>query len=365
MKILHINPSMNGGGIKAMMLALANEMVKTEDVTVCSIFEPNLNDAFYQNLSANVKVETCHKTKEGFSLKELIKVYRVVRRGHYDVVNMHGFMYYYILTVVLSVFTKTKFFYTVHSDAKMENTLWDSRLLWIKRALFKHKLVHPITISDASRESFTRLYHCESQLIYNGITPPDLTAIKEDITLPHRKTKDTTVFVHAGRISPPKNQLVLCKVFQRLIDEGNDVVLLIAGAMQDKKIYADIEPYFGERIVYLGERSDAPLIMAQCDAMCLPSIWEGLPITLLESLAVGCPPLCAPVGGIVNIVSDGENGMLSASSSVDDYYNTIKRFLALDTVERQQLQERCKASFAPYNIKTKSQEYLNYYRSML
>lgn len=365
MKILHINPAMNGGGIKALMLALANEMVKTEDVTVCSIYEPNTEDLFYKNLSDKVKVETCHKKNEGFSLKELVKIYRIVKRGHYDVVNMHGFMYYYILTVLLSLFSKTKFFYTVHSDAKMENTAWDNRLLWIKKAFFRHKIVRPITISDASQESFTELYGCDSQLIYNGIARPDLSAVKEDITQPYRKTQDTMVFVHAGRISPPKNQVVLCKVFRRLIEEGRDVVLLIVGAVQDQKIFAEMQPFFGERIVYMGERHDAPLIMAQCDAMCLPSIWEGLPITLLEALAVGCPPLCAPVGGIVNIVNDGDNGMLSASSSVEDYYQTVLRFLALNAAERQGMKERSLTSFAPYDIKNKAKEYLDYYRSQL
>ena len=49
MKILHIHPAMAGGGIEAMICGLANEMVKTHEVTVCSIFMPKPKDIFWLN----------------------------------------------------------------------------------------------------------------------------------------------------------------------------------------------------------------------------------------------------------------------------------------------------------------------------
>ena len=51
MKILHIHTSFTSGGIEAMICGLANEMVKTEDVSVCSIFKPKENDVFWNKLS--------------------------------------------------------------------------------------------------------------------------------------------------------------------------------------------------------------------------------------------------------------------------------------------------------------------------
>lgn len=56
--------------------------------------------------------------------------------------------------------------------------------------------------------------------------------------------KKTKFFIHAGRIDTPKNQLILCKVFKRLVDNGYDVVLLIAGSKQKQDIFKTIEPYF-------------------------------------------------------------------------------------------------------------------------
>lgn len=55
MKILQIHHSLAGGGIESMVCALANEMVKTEDVTVCSIFKPKPQDVFWNKLDPSIK----------------------------------------------------------------------------------------------------------------------------------------------------------------------------------------------------------------------------------------------------------------------------------------------------------------------
>ena len=75
MKILHIHPAMKGGGIESMICALANEMSKTENVTVCSLFQPQPDDVFWNKLSPNVHKKTLGKCKEGISFKEIFKIY--------------------------------------------------------------------------------------------------------------------------------------------------------------------------------------------------------------------------------------------------------------------------------------------------
>ena len=361
MNILHIHPAMHGGGIESMICGLANTMAERESVSVCSIFEPKASDVFWHKLSSKVKRVSLGKRKPGFSVVEVFKVLFFIGRGGYEVVNLHGFFYYYALTVLL-LHHRVKFFYTVHSDAVMENSSWDKRFFPFKKFCFKKGWVRPITISRASQESFERLYQCGSQLIYNGVARPSIDA--EDLVSAFRLTGKTKLFIHAGRIDTPKNQVVLCKVFKRLIDEGEEVVVLIAGSKQKQGIYEQMEPYFCDRIRYLGERSDIPQLMAQCDAMCLPSIWEGLPVTLLEALSVGCIPICSPVGGIPNVVEQGKNGLLSNSSSEEDYYQTMSAFLQLSDDELTALRARCKESFAEYDIEHTAASYLQVYQTV-
>ena len=91
MKILHIHPSLVGGGIEAMICGLANEMAKTEDVTVCSIFQPKENDVFWKKFSPHVKRVHLGKRKPGFSISEIFKIYSFIKNGKFNVVNLHVF----------------------------------------------------------------------------------------------------------------------------------------------------------------------------------------------------------------------------------------------------------------------------------
>ena len=358
MNILHIHTTMAAGGIGAMICGLANRMSQSEHVTVCTIFQPKERVVFWNKLSSCVKRETLGKITPGFSVNEVFKIFFLIWRGGFDVVNLHGFFYYYALTVLL-LHHRVKFFYTIHSDAQMENSFWDRRFLWYKRFCFKREWVRPITISKASQESFEQLYHCGSRLIYNGIERTMVEA--KNLVSGFRISDKTKLFIHAGRMDTPKNQVVLCRIFKRLIDEGEDVVLLIAGSNHRKDIYNQLVPFFCDRIRYLGERSDIPQLMAQCDAMCLPSIWEGLPITLLEALSVGCIPICSPVGGIPNVVEQGKNGLLSKSPSEEDYYQTMKAYLSLSKERIDAIRSNVKASFANYDIANTTEAYLKAY----
>lgn len=243
MKILHFHPSMAGGGIEAMICGLANEMYNQGfDVTVGTIFKPKAKDVFWNRLSKGVNKFSLGKVDEGFSLKELFLIYKEIKREKYDVVNVHGFMYYYLIPIVL-LHKKIKFFYTVHSDASLESAPWDRRILPIKRFLFKHRWVKPVTISKTSNDSFIRFYGCNGHQINNGVVKKELSKSANDVDQ-YRYTHNTKVFLHPGRITKAKNQIMLCKAFSELINNNYDVVLLIAGNNEDKCIFEKIRQLY-------------------------------------------------------------------------------------------------------------------------
>ena len=359
MNILQIHTKMASGGIEAFICALANELCKLHIVTVCTIFKPNVDDVFYKKMSTIIKKTTIGKLNYGFSIREIFRIYNLVRTGSYDVVHIHGCFQYYFLAVLL-LHRKTRFFYTIHSDARMENQKWDWRLFWLKRFMFKKKWIVPITISEHSQESFRKLYNCQSELVYNG-TPRYDVVMTGNVINTFRYTNFTQIFLHVGRITKAKNQIILCKVFDRLIKEGKDVVLVIAGSPEEKYIYDNIKFYFSDRIIYLGERSDIPELLANADAFCLPSIWEGMPIALLEALSVGCIPICAPVGGIVDVINSGDNGLLSVDSTEEEYYKTICTFMTMPNEKKSMMRNAALNSFNRYSMDTCSHDYMKIY----
>lgn len=352
---------MASGGIEAMICGLVNEMSKTNDVTLCTIYEVNENDVFERKLSPLVYRKTLGKKEPGFSLKEVFKIYAFIKEGEYDVVHIHGFFYYYILAVFL-LHDKVKFVYTIHSDASKENSTWDRRFLPLKLFAFKHKYIHPVTISQESKRSFKAFYGLNSTLIYNGI-PEYVASYNANTLKKYRKTDKTKLFFHPGRITEAKNQIVLVKAFDKIIRKGNDVILLIAGSKQDMQIWSNIESYLSDRIVYLGVRTDIRDLLAEADAFCLSSIWEGMPVTLLEALSVGCIPICSPVGGIPEIITDGVNGFMSNDSSEGSYYNVLCRFLQCKENELYKIKKECLESFGRYRIVEVAKSYISVYKS--
>jgi len=358
MRILHIHTTMRSGGVEAVICGLANEMCNIHDVTVCTIFEPSDNDVFYKKLNPAIGKLSLGKKNVGFSIKEIFKIYSLIRNGKYDVVNIHGCFQYYFLAILL-LYKRTKFFYTIHTDAYMENFSWDRYLIAVKRLFFQKRLMHAVTISHSSQKSFEKLYGCESYLIYNGIKRPNICG--NDILSNFKLSDKTKIFIHPGRITLAKNQLILCQAFKRLIDDGEDVVLLIYGSVEDIAIYNQISVYFSDRIKYLGESNDVPTLMSHSDAFVLPSIWEGMPITLLEALSVGCIPICSPVGGIVNVITDGVNGILSETPSESEFYNALKRFTKMTETEIEKIQIAAESSFDKFTIQKSANNYLKAY----
>jgi glycosyltransferase involved in cell wall biosynthesis len=65
-----------------------------------------------------------------------------------------------------------------------------------------------------------------------------------------------------------------------------------------------------ERVVFLGHRQDVPELLASCDLFVLPSLFEGLPLSILEAMATAKPVIATAVGGTAEAVLHGETGLL-------------------------------------------------------
>lgn len=363
MRIAHFCESLlRGGGISSFISNLVGEQAKTQSITLAVINAESADNRV--PISSDVEVKEFGKNRLGFSVKYPILVYRYIRISRFDVVHIHSSFLYYALSVIL-LHRQIKFVYTIHSDAVKENaSKWDKRFFWLKKLCVRIGWIHPITISQASKMSFDELYGVDSKLIVNGIRKP-IYALAQGKLVKYRYSTQTKVFYHPGRITEAKNQVMLCEAFSRLIAKNADVVLIISGTKQDISIYNQLERFFSDRIVYLGERNDVLDLLSEADAMCLPSKWEGLPIVLLEALSVGCIPICTSVGGIPEVVADGENGLLAENVRLDDYIEALYRFISMSDVEISQMKDNALLSFDKFSIEGTSREYCDYYHYIL
>jgi glycosyltransferase involved in cell wall biosynthesis len=84
----------------------------------------------------------------------------------------------------------------------------------------------------------------------------------------------------------------------------------------------------GETVRLLGHRSDVGALLAAADAFCLPSRHEGVPLTLLEAMRAGLPCVVTTVGGIPDVVRDGETALLVEPSAPEQLAEALARVLS-------------------------------------
>ncbi len=366
MNILHIIPQLHGGGAEKFCIDLCNELSKEHDVTVCSLFDVEEHMFMAKALNPNVKIITFNK-KLGFDLRMFFKIYTLVKNGQYDVINTHLMGLMNSLLAIL--FTKNKFFYTVHSLATKEATK-SSRQVY--KVLFTFFKVTPIGISQQVLKSIHTQHGSQfNTLIANGTKRPEATAefdhVRREIDS-YKKTSSTKIFLAIGRISPEKNHKMLIDAFNKLISEGEDLLLLIIG-----NDYATGAPTLSQLVTiakpeihFLGMKQNIADYLLCADAFCLSSLYEGLPITLLEAISLGVIPICTPAGGIVDVIHDGKNGLLSVDFSADSFYLKIKEFLSLTPSEKTTLQDQAYKDFEDsFNISVTAAKYTHLYKGTI
>ncbi len=110
---------------------------------------------------------------------------------------------------------------------------------------------------------------------------------------------DAKLIVHAARFTPPKGQPVTLRAAARLRESLGDVRVLFAGAgPEEDKVKREAAELGAEWATFLGSRDDVPALLRAADLVVLPSTAEGLPMSLLEAMAVGTPVVSTDVGDV-------------------------------------------------------------------
>ena len=131
------------------------------------------------------------------------------------------------------------------------------------------------------------------------------------------------------RLSNQKGISYLLKAMPKLIERYPDILLLIAGdgkrrkILEEESIYLSIE----NNVKFLGSRLDIPEILQLLTIYILPSLWEGMPMALLEAMAAGVPIVTTNVGGIPKMIINEFNGLIVDPKNSENLRNAILKLL--------------------------------------
>jgi glycosyltransferase involved in cell wall biosynthesis len=158
---------------------------------------------------------------------------------------------------------------------------------------------------------------------------------------------DGAVLAFAGRLGPQKSLDVALEALAAV----PGVTLAIAGDGPDRGALERRARELGldGRARFLGSvpREGVLRLFRAADASLLASSWENFPHTVVEALAVGCPVIATSVGGVPEVVRDGENGLLVAPGDAAALAAAINRYFG-DEALRERLAGAAAASVAAY-----------------
>jgi glycosyltransferase involved in cell wall biosynthesis len=170
----------------------------------------------------------------------------------------------------------------------------------------------------------------KAQCIAEGIASSRLRTIKNGIDVdrfPFSGPDPSGPIVAVARLSPEKDLANLVRAVALAAWDEPGLRLEIAG---DGPCLPELEELVAElgvdeRITFLGEIRDVPALLARASLFVLPSRSEGIPLTLLEAMARGLPAVATRVGGIPEVVVDGETGLLVPSGDPVALAQAIRR----------------------------------------
>lgn len=146
-------------------------------------------------------------------------------------------------------------------------------------------------------------------------------------------------FGTAGRLSPVKNQQVLLQAFRKVVDCKPDAHLFVAGRGELESTLKGLTDILGlqANVHFLGFRSDIPQFLRALDVFLLPSLREGMPLSMLEAMASALPVIASAVGGIPEVFSERPMGKLIDPSQVDQLATAMIEMAELSPEGREQL----------------------------
>lgn len=186
---------------------------------------------------------------------------------------------------------------------------------WLDKRAFLPRYHRVIAVSEPIREELLRV----------GVEPARLVLIPNGVDLsgfPMRERRacgllpfspDDEVIGSVGRLSPEKGHAHLLDAMPLILRQRPRARLVLVGGGPEEAALREKAREMGleNKVIFAGVRDDVPALLAHFDVFALPSLTEGLPISVLEAMAVGVPVAATRVGDVPEVVRHKQTGLLA------------------------------------------------------
>lgn len=329
MRILHVVHSLDIGGLERVVVDLAlGFRHKGHYVGVCCL---SSKGALSKELvRSDVPVFSLEK-RPGIDLRIPMQLSKKMRQHQFDVVHTHneaGLIY----GTTAAIFARIpRIIYTEHGKGLGYH---DRKLFRIVERYLIKKTNKVVAVSEDLRAKMINWHRLERNrffVIPNGI---DVDEFKEKNFRKKKRDEvglkdDDFVIGIVASLLPIKNHCFFLTVFKKLLMEFPKLKLVLIGDgplrgyLEDRVLKMEVS----KKVIILGARLDVPALLSALDMYVLPSLSEGISISILEAMAAGIPIVASDVGGNSQIIKDAHSGFLVPVGNEEAWIKTLRELL--------------------------------------
>ena len=349
------------GGAEMLVIQLAEEL-RQRGHEVVSILPTRLKGWLHDHLAdRGFRFETI-KLAGGSTWSCARDLLKLLRRLNLDILHSHEFTMA-VFGAAASRAVGVRHIITMHGNQTMVDAL---------RRRIALRVAFRMSHATVAVSEDTRVHLRESlglpddaiSTIRNGI--PRQAGDPEPIRTEFDLSQGTLLVLAVGGLHKRKGHALLIEALGRLQVEGRipPWKLVIAGAGPEHEPLLSLveEKGLGGRVILAGQREDIPALQVAADVFVMPSLWEGLPLAVLEAMLAGTPVIASRTSGIPEAISHNEDGILVRPGSVHELAAALERLLNSRHLRRQ-LGEAGKArGERDFTIERMAGEYERLYR---
>lgn len=325
MKILQLITLSELGGAQSVVINLANKLSENHEVIVVAgegdgkmfdLLDPKIKKDWIPSLVR--RLSPLNELKTIVAMRQLYKKYNP------DIIHLHSSKAGILGRVA---FPKKKIIYTVHGFDSIRIAY--RKFLPLER-LLQNRCAAIVGVSQYDEKNLRSEGIIRNvSTVYNGIYKP--SHLDEDPFINIKRFNHKVLCI--ARLSPQKNHNLFCEVAKRL----PDVAFIWIGNQKTP----DFE--YPNNIFFMGNIPAAGSYTEYADLFMLPSNYEGLPMVIIESLAMGTPVIASSVGGITELL-DGNNGW-ALKNDAAEMSSVIKHYLSLSEEEKSRIKKYARETY--------------------
>lgn len=288
MTVVHILIGFGGGGMENFVLHLSKKYLE-KNINVIAVGVTAECTVLAEFQDAGITCVGLGITSVFTFFKGLQKLFQLIRKIPDAFIHAHGFH-----ALMLGCFIRLwrpaiPMVFTLHNNVVRKP--YRRFLLFFTRRLRKADII----FSDDAKAWY---HKSKSIVIPNGVDTQKFNVTKQ---LP-----DVFTYLFVGRLDEAKNPLYLVDLAKELEKEG-EFKIVVAGIgdllspLQQKIARFNLQ----DKFEYVGYRKDTPQLMSKAHCIIMPSLWEGMPIVVLEAGASRTPIISTPVGSIPTVLNNG------------------------------------------------------------